>query len=68
VDISPVCLPQERLPDTFIGTCFIAGWGVLAEGTDQIPEVLQEAEVAYVKHKTCQSIFQKVFFPLNRFR
>ena len=59
-NIAPVCLPQDRMSDDFSGNCFIAGWGVLAENTNTIPTILQEAEVPYVKHDRCQTIFQKV--------
>ena len=59
-NIAPVCLPQDRMSDNFVGKCFIAGWGVLAENTNTIPTILQEAEVPYVKHDRCQTIFQKV--------
>ena len=66
-NIAPVCLPQDRMSDNFSGNCFIAGWGVLAENTNTIPTILQEAEVPYVKHDRCQTIFQKVFlgFPMG---
>ena len=59
-NIAPVCLPQDRMSDDFSGNCYIAGWGVLAENTNTIPTILQEAEVPYVKHDRCQTIFQKV--------
>ena len=61
-NIAPVCLPQDKMSDNFSGNCFIAGWGVLAENTNTIPTILQEAEVPYVKHDRCQTIFQKVAF------
>ena len=59
-NIAPVCLPQDKMSDDFSGNCYIAGWGVLAENTNTIPTILQEAEVPYVKHDRCQTIFQKV--------
>ena len=61
-DVAPICLPKKRLPDNFIGTCYIGGWGVLQEAGDEMADRLQEAEVPYVNHARCQKIYEKVHF------
>lgn len=61
--IQPICLPlSEELIDRRFGGSnpFIAGWGDMEEGTDELTPVLQQVQVPIVSNKQCKRNYKKI--------
>ncbi|XP_063800220.1 acrosin-like [Pseudophryne corroboree] len=53
--IQPACLPTKTADINLMTDCYIAGFGVLKEGSTEPSDTLQEAHVMMIPNKVCNS-------------
>ncbi|XP_053305207.1 acrosin-like [Spea bombifrons] len=51
--IQPACLPAKQAILSKMDDCYVAGWGVVREGAEESPDVLQEAPVNLIPTERC---------------
>ncbi|KAF6313344.1 hypothetical protein mRhiFer1_013683 [Rhinolophus ferrumequinum] len=59
--IQPVCFPQKAFEVQAGTECWVTGWGKLHEkdSKDDVPELLQEAELSIIRYQECNEILKK---------
>ncbi|XP_049718020.1 serine protease 44-like [Elephas maximus indicus] len=58
--IQPVCLPEKAFLVQADTECWVTGWGKLQESDESqdVPLILQEAEISVIRYEKCNEIFQ----------
>ncbi|XP_007949979.1 serine protease 44-like [Orycteropus afer afer] len=57
--IQPVCLPEKAFLVQADTECWVTGWGKRSQ-SDDVPIILQEAELSIIRYEKCNKMFQKM--------
>ncbi|XP_054160889.1 serine proteinase stubble-like [Oppia nitens] len=58
--IQPICLPDSKSDDDFIGSdAYVSGWGILSYQQRTLPEVLQIVRVPIVSNRECEQMYRR---------